>query len=115
MNTNILVGVLKDYSLIALVAAIIGGYIINALSGSRKLGIVAGVIIALFILILPYNIRPKCEQCNETMVYGEKYCSDCGYEQETGNFSGKIECPKCDRRIDKDSNTCSYCGVNLHE
>lgn len=106
--------IFKNYALMALIAAIITGYIVSGLTGKKGIGIIAGVIVALIICIIPYISGPECEDCGADMKYGQNYCTVCGHYQHTGDIFGKIECEACGRRIDKNSTVCGYCGVPVN-
>lgn len=115
MILDLAIDIFRNYALIALVAGVIAGYIISGLSGKKSIGIIGGTIVILVICLIPYlSMQPKCESCGGDMQYGQNYCNTCGNYQETGDIFGKIQCKNCDRRIDKDSEICSYCGVKVN-
>lgn len=114
MTIGLALDIFKNYILIALIAGVIAGYIISGLTGKRMIGVITGILIALVICVIPYlSLQPKCESCGTDMKYGQNYCNICGNYQESGDIFGKIECKNCDRRIDKESKICSYCGTKI--
>lgn len=101
---------LSRYIIVALVGAVIAGYIASALSGSKNIGIIAGILVAMFICLVPYMKSPRCESCNAKMKFGESYCTECGHQQEPADVFDTVKCNNCGRRVDKDSKHCGYCG-----
>ena len=112
MAVNIMM-IIKDYIIIALVGGVIAGYLVSSISGQRIIGMIAGILIAIGILFIPYLGENNCEQCGAKMQMGYSYCQECGAENNSNNITGRVECSNCNRKIDGDSNICGYCGASL--
>lgn len=102
--------IMRNYLLTALVAGVIIGVIIHAISGSKTLGVIATILIVVIVLVIPYLQGVQCEECGEPMGYGQGYCAQCGHGQEPIGLDGKVICNNCNRRIYADDKFCSYCG-----
>lgn len=113
MEQETLIDIMQNYLIMGIVLAVIGGYIVSALSGRGVLGIIAGLMIMMVVLAIACMPKPTCNSCGAELRYGENYCKVCGNYQNTGDIFGKIECKSCGKKIDKDSNVCSYCGATV--
>lgn len=113
MNINTLLEVLKGYGIIAIAAGIICGYITSSLSGKNIIGVIAGLIITILLLILPYTSSPVCEDCGNVMKYGDNYCTVCGNFQKNGDIFGNMKCEMCGKKTPINSTICSHCGAKI--
>lgn len=105
--------ILRSYGFVALVGGVIFGYIVSGLTGSSKLGKIAGIIAIIFLILIPTMQAPKCDDCGASMQFGENYCSTCGYYQQTEDIFGQIKCEICSSKIDADSIVCGKCGAKI--
>ena len=103
----------RSYGLVALVGGVIFGYIVSGLTGSGRIGKIAGLLAVLFLFLVPTMQSPKCDDCGASMQFGENYCSTCGYYQQTEDIFGKIKCEICESKIDADSVICGKCGAKI--
>ena len=106
--------IILDYWVVALITGVLAGYLVRGVSGSKKVGVVAGILICMAICIMPCIDSPRCIECDATMKYGQAYCGECGTENEVESILREYECEVCGRRISSKYKLCTNCGTAIN-
>ena len=52
-----------------------------------------------------------CEECKTNLVYGQKYCSNCGIEIDWSDYG--IACSECNSELVQGQKYCANCGIEI--